>query len=68
MRVCQFRHFGVARRPNGAAKAYTANHFTGAEGARAITHSANQPAAQLTVRVTLVERVMLPEVAVTVMV
>ncbi len=32
MRVCQFRHFGVARLPNGAAKAYTGMYFTGANG------------------------------------
>jgi hypothetical protein len=31
MRVCQFRHFGVARLPNGAAEAYTENYFTGAK-------------------------------------
>ena len=32
MRVCQFRHFGVARLPNGTAKAYTVNYFTGVNG------------------------------------
>jgi hypothetical protein len=32
MRVCQFRHFGVARLPNGAAKAYTIYYFTGVNG------------------------------------